>query len=49
MKAIIEAIVRLHGYIREEYIKHLIHVTLQEHKAIIEMEEPGKTPELFYL
>jgi len=49
MKAIIEALVRLQWYVREEYIRHLIHVSLQEHKEISEMEEPEKIPELFYL
>jgi len=49
MKAIIEAIVRLQWYVREEYIRHIIKENLQEHKEITEMEEPGVVPELFYL
>ena len=49
MKAIIEAVVRLQWYAREEYIRHIIKENLQEHKEITEMEEPGVVPELFYL
>ncbi|MEI6425962.1 MAG: hypothetical protein WCO66_01275 [Candidatus Absconditabacteria bacterium] len=49
MKAIIEAIVRLQGYIRRTHAERLIHLMLQEHKEIIQSEEPGKFPELFYL
>lgn len=47
MKAIIDAITRLQGYIRKAQIDHIIEVMLEEHKEIAQKEL--LFPELLYL